>query len=83
MFNDAHLPETDAWAAMARDLRQSKESRNALSKENSYVPEINLSATRCELIPFLSQATQAAAGRARIREGRVRPTPFLQDCLAL
>ncbi|KAI0004943.1 hypothetical protein BJV74DRAFT_315564 [Russula compacta] len=35
MFNDAHLPETDAWAAMTRDLRQSKESRNALSKENS------------------------------------------------
>jgi len=35
MFNDAHLPHTDAWAAMTRDLRQSKESRNALSKENS------------------------------------------------
>lgn len=35
MFNDAHLPESDAWAAMTRDLRQSKESRNALSKENS------------------------------------------------
>jgi hypothetical protein len=45
MFNDAHLPDTDAWGAMTRDLRQSKESRNALSKENSYVPEINLSAT--------------------------------------
>jgi hypothetical protein len=37
MFNDAHLPDTEAWAAMTRDLRQSKESRNALSKENSYV----------------------------------------------
>ena len=37
MFNDMHLPETDAWAAVTRDLRQSKESRNALSKENSYV----------------------------------------------
>jgi len=35
MFNDAHLPDTDAWDAMTRDLRQSKESRNALSKENS------------------------------------------------
>jgi len=35
MFNDMHLPETDAWAAVTRDLRQSKESRNALSKENS------------------------------------------------
>lgn len=37
MFNDVRLPETDAWAAMTRDLRQCKESRNALSKENSYV----------------------------------------------
>ncbi|KAH9062771.1 hypothetical protein EDB87DRAFT_1605796 [Lactarius vividus] len=35
MFNDVRLPETDAWAAMTRDLRQCKESRNALSKENS------------------------------------------------
>jgi protein ECT2 len=40
MYNDIHLPETDAWAAVTRDLRQSKESRNALSKENSYVPAI-------------------------------------------
>jgi hypothetical protein len=40
MFNDAHLPDTDAWAAMTRDLRQCKESRNALSKENSYVNAI-------------------------------------------
>jgi protein ECT2 len=45
MFNDAHLPDTDAWAAMTRDLRQSKEGRNALSKENSYVPEISPRAT--------------------------------------
>jgi hypothetical protein len=77
MFNDAHLPDTDAWGAMTRDLRQSKESRNALSKENSYVPAINPSATRCELIPFLSQATQAAIGRDGIRERRVRPACFL------
>jgi len=35
MFNDAHLPDTEAWTAMTRDLRQSKEGRNALSKENS------------------------------------------------
>jgi len=35
MFNDAHLPDTDAWVAMTRDLHQSKESRNALSRENS------------------------------------------------
>lgn len=37
MFNDVRLPETDAWAAMTRDLRQCKESRNALTRENSYV----------------------------------------------
>lgn len=35
------------------------------------------------LIPFLTQATQAAAGRARIRKRRVRTAPFLQHCLAL
>ncbi|KAI9466944.1 hypothetical protein BJY52DRAFT_1347724 [Lactarius psammicola] len=35
MFNDVRLPETDAWAAMTRDLRQCKEGRNALTKENS------------------------------------------------
>jgi len=35
MFNDAHLPDTEAWTAMTRDLRQNKQSRNALSKENS------------------------------------------------
>jgi hypothetical protein len=45
MFNDAHLPHTDAWVEMTRDLRQSKESRNALSKENSYVSAV-ISETR-------------------------------------
>lgn len=53
MFNDAHLPHTDAWVTMTRDLRQSKESRNALSKENSYVSAV-ISETRHDraLIPF-------------------------------
>ncbi|CCL98268.1 uncharacterized protein FIBRA_00262 [Fibroporia radiculosa] len=35
MFNDATLPEDEAWAAMTKDLRKSKEARNALSLENS------------------------------------------------
>lgn len=35
MFNDANLPADQAWVAMTRDLRQTKEDRNALSKENS------------------------------------------------
>ncbi|KAI0307231.1 hypothetical protein B0F90DRAFT_1807884 [Multifurca ochricompacta] len=34
-LNDVSLPGTDAWTTTTRDLRQSKESRNALSKENS------------------------------------------------
>ena len=67
MFSDAHLPHTDAWVAMTRDLRQSKESRNALSKENSYVSAIN-----SEMRHDAFQATQATFGRIRIREGRVR-----------
>jgi protein ECT2 len=41
MFTDAHLPDTEAWTAMTRDLRQSKQSRNALSKENSYVSTVD------------------------------------------
>jgi hypothetical protein len=35
MYNDANLPEDEAWAAICKDLRQTKESRNALTKENS------------------------------------------------
>jgi hypothetical protein len=75
MFNDAHLPDTDAWAAMTRDLRQCKESRNALSKENSYVSAV-ISETRHDVRSYLSQTAQAAIGRIRIREGRVRSACF-------
>lgn len=35
MFNDANLPEEEAWVAMSRDLRQTKEARNNLARENS------------------------------------------------
>ncbi|KDQ64245.1 hypothetical protein JAAARDRAFT_27871 [Jaapia argillacea MUCL 33604] len=35
MFNDVNLPEDDAWEAMTTDLRQTKEARNALARENS------------------------------------------------
>ena len=62
MFNDAHLPDTDAWAAMTRDLRQSKQSRNALSKENSYVSAV-ISETRYDVRSYLYQAAQATFGR--------------------
>ncbi|KAG2156207.1 hypothetical protein DEU56DRAFT_766033 [Suillus clintonianus] len=35
MYNDAHLPDDEAWANMTADLRETKESQNALRKENS------------------------------------------------
>jgi hypothetical protein len=35
MYNDANLPEDEAWTSMAQDLRKTKEARNALTKENS------------------------------------------------
>ncbi|KAG2042276.1 hypothetical protein BDR03DRAFT_944957 [Suillus americanus] len=35
MYNDAHLPDDEAWTNMTADLRESKESQNALRKENS------------------------------------------------
>ncbi|KAF7288279.1 DH domain-containing protein [Mycena chlorophos] len=35
MYNDANLPDDEAWASMSTDLRNTKEARNALSKENS------------------------------------------------
>ncbi|GLB33962.1 putative guanine nucleotide exchange factor for Rho/Rac/Cdc42-like GTPases [Lyophyllum shimeji] len=35
MYNDVNLPDDEAWTAMSNDLKQTKETRNALSKENS------------------------------------------------
>lgn len=35
MYHDANLPEDEAWTSMAEDLRETKESRNALAKDNS------------------------------------------------
>ena len=37
MYNDANLPDDEAWVAMAKDLRETKEARNNLTKENSCV----------------------------------------------
>lgn len=37
MYNDANLPEDEAWEALSRDLQQTKEMKNNLSRENSYV----------------------------------------------
>jgi protein ECT2 len=35
MYNDAHLPDDEAWTSMTADLRETKESRNILRKENA------------------------------------------------
>jgi len=35
MYNDANLPEDEAWTSMTDDLRKTKEARNGLTKENS------------------------------------------------
>ncbi|KAG8218644.1 hypothetical protein J3R82DRAFT_4308 [Butyriboletus roseoflavus] len=35
MYDDANLPHDEAWESMTKDLCQTKESRNALSKANS------------------------------------------------
>ena len=35
MYNDITLPEDEAWTAMTTDLRQTKEEKHVLSKENS------------------------------------------------
>lgn len=37
MYNDANLPDEEAWDALSQDLRQTKEAKNNLSRENSYV----------------------------------------------
>lgn len=34
MYEDIQLPEDQAWAAMASDLRKAKETRNLFAKEN-------------------------------------------------
>ncbi|KAG5341935.1 hypothetical protein C0989_006778 [Termitomyces sp. Mn162] len=35
MYNDLNLPDDESWVAMSKDLKQTKESRNSLMKENS------------------------------------------------
>lgn len=38
MYNDVNLPDDEAWERLTADLRKTKESRNAINKENSCVP---------------------------------------------
>ena len=34
MFNDASLPEDEAWAALTRDVVESKKARNEVERTN-------------------------------------------------
>ena len=38
MFNDVNLPESEAWGAMTKDIRETKAARNNLKRENAQVP---------------------------------------------
>ena len=67
MYNDIMLPDDEGWTAITTDLRQTKEARNALSKENSYVSLINLYG----LDTMSFQATQTTYIRDRIGARRV------------
>jgi len=42
MYNDANLPDDEAWNALSHDLRHTKEAKNNLSRENSYDPRPRL-----------------------------------------
>jgi len=34
MYEDANLPETEAWEALTKDLRAAKDARNEIKREN-------------------------------------------------
>ena len=50
MYNDANLPDDEAWHALSHDLRQTKEAKNNLSRENSYVPYAHLAQALAEAL---------------------------------
>lgn len=75
MYNDANLPDDEAWVAMAQDLRETKEARNSLTKENScviFLPTIH----SLVLKTYLVQTTEAKAGRGGFTERGVRDSFF-------
>ncbi|KAF9268140.1 hypothetical protein L218DRAFT_918472 [Marasmius fiardii PR-910] len=51
MYNDANLPNDEAWVTLTNDLRDTKASRNQLSKENSelrrHLAELELQLEEC------------------------------------
>jgi hypothetical protein len=77
MYNDANLPDDEAWVAMAKDLRETKEARNNLTKENSYVLSSFFSYNTLVLKILLVQATEAKAGRGGFTERGVRDSLLL------
>ena len=69
MYNDAQLPDEEAWTALTTDLQQTKQARNDLSKENAYVPRYLTWSSLTPSGPI--QTTEAAVVRGRATERRV------------
>ena len=40
MFNDESLPEDDAWAALTRDMTESKKAKNEVERQNLCVQHL-------------------------------------------
>ncbi|KAI6047452.1 hypothetical protein EDC04DRAFT_2864519 [Pisolithus marmoratus] len=72
MYNDANLPHDEAWQAITKDLSKTKESRNALSHENSKLKRriAELEAEKEEWVTSLSS----------FRHGLIFPTDGLPCC---
>ena len=72
MFNEASLPEDEAWTSLTRDLTESKKARNEAERQNLYVPPPRVS-HRPRLTRAPPQPTPPRARRGRDPEPVVRP----------
>lgn len=70
MYNDINLPDDEAWVAMSSDLRKTKETRNALTKENSYADH-NLS------VVFRKLTINSSQLKRRIAESEMQREEFV------
>ena len=83
MYNDANLPDDEAWQAMSQDLRQTKEAKNNLSRENSCVICISF----FNEVSLFLQSTETKVSRDRVGKGgvsnlaRFATTLFTDACL--
>lgn len=64
MYDDANLPHDEAWESVTKDLCQTKESRNALSKENSYVSPFSVPVC----VPRAEQGAETENRRTGLRK---------------